>query len=105
MKTINQIVEEKLIAFPEFRERKNRAKYLSILTLRELGLEQKQKTEMLTLEELADFAMKYGSYERSWRQILEHNKSLQGKDYSQGEILAQEKIISLGYEPHRKLKI
>ena len=98
MKTINQIVEEKLFAFPEFRERKNRAKYLSILTLRDLGLEQKQKTEMLTLEELADFAMKYGSYERSWRQILEHNKSLQGNDYFSKEELVKDKLLTLGYK-------
>lgn len=105
MKTINQIVEEKLEKFPEFRERKNRAKYLSILALRDLNLEAKQKIEMLTLEELADFAMKYGSYERSWRDCLLNNPSLRGKDYENKEVLEQEKLLSMGYEPLRKLPI
>ena len=98
MKTINQIVEEKLQNFPEFRERKNRAKYLSILALRDLNLEAKQKIEMLTLEELADFAMKYGSYERSWRDCLLNNPSLRGKDYeADKQRLMQEKLLELGY--------
>jgi hypothetical protein len=98
MKTINQIVEEKLSAFPDFRERKHRAKYLSILALRDLGLEQKQKTEMLTLEEMADFAMKYGSYERSWRDCLLNNPSLRGADYeADKQRLMQEKLLELGY--------
>jgi len=105
MKTINQIVEEKLSAFPDFRERKHRAKYLSILALRDLGLEAKQKTEMLTLEEMADFAMKYGSYEREWRNILLNNKSLRGFDYDNKEVLEQEKLLSMGYEPKIKLPI
>lgn len=105
MKTINQIVEEKLEKFPDFRERKHRAKYLSILALRDLNLEAKQKIEMLTLEELADFAMKYGSYERAWRDVLLHNVSLQGLDYNEKENLESNKLIEMGYEPLRKLPI
>jgi hypothetical protein len=99
MKTINQIVEEKLSAFPDFRERKHRAKYLSILALRDLGLEAKQKIELLTLEEMADFAMKYGSYERAWRQILEDdkNKHLRGVDYYDKINLENKKLQELGY--------
>lgn len=103
--TIYQIVEKKLQDFPAFRERKDRAKFLSILALRDLGLEAKQKAEPLTLEELADFSIKYGSYERAWRDCLQHNPSLQGSDYLSKDELVQEKLLELGYGDNRKLKI
>lgn len=103
--TIYEIVEKKLQDFPAFRERKDRAKFLSILALRDLGLEAKQKTEPLTLEELAEFSIKFSSYDRAWRDCLYHNKSLQGTDYLNKEELVQEKLLELGYEPQIKLNI
>lgn len=96
--TIYETVKNKLEKFPDFRERSRRAKYLSILTLRDLGLEQQSNERILTLEELADFALKFASFDRAWRDVLEDNPSLQGKDYNEKTKLEQEKQIELGYE-------
>jgi hypothetical protein len=92
--TIYEIVEQKLKDHPFFRERKTRSKFLAILTLRDLELEGKH----LDMEELAKFAVKYASYERAWRQVLEKNEAMRGLDYlPDKDILEQEKIKELGY--------
>lgn len=96
--TIYETVKLKLENFPNFRERSKRAKFLSILTLRDLGLEQKSKERILTLEELADFALKFASYDRAWRDVLEDNKHLQGSDYDKKTELSQKVQVKLGYE-------
>lgn len=107
--TIYEKVKEKLEKFPDFRERKNRSKYLAILALRNLGLEGKQKNEPLSLEQLSYFAIKFDSFRHAWGDVTRDNKHLRGSDYDDGEILSQEKQIELGYTPNyyqdnRKLK-
>lgn len=95
--TTNEIVKDKLEKFPIFRERSKRGIYLSKLALRATGLE--TKTEPLTLEELTEFAIKFATYERAWRDVLadKENAHLRGSDYDKGEILSQERQIALGY--------
>ena len=98
---------QKLKDFPDFRERRFRVKYLVILTLRSLELEEKyNKGEPLGFDEMAEFAVRYESYNRAWRQCLEENKDLQGQDYDDRKIYEQKKILSLGYEIgyHNNLK-
>ena len=100
--TINELVKSKLESHPSFRERSLRADGLAILALRETGLENRHKeNQVISISEMADFAIKYSSLERAWRQILEddENKHLRGRDYSKGEILSQEKQLALGYVP------
>jgi len=41
----------------------------------------------------------YASYDRAWRQALEQNPQLRGKDYHEKDRLEQEKQIELGYSP------
>lgn len=94
----NEILE-KLKNFPQFRERRFRVKYLSILALRSCGLEDKKQTP-LTLEELAEFAQSYTSYDRIWRLVLKENKDLQGEDYEDKVEVEQEKMLSLGFSPN-----
>lgn len=103
--TIEEQVKEKLEKFPEFRERSTRGKYLSILALRATNLEAKQKEEKLTLEELADFGVKFDSYRHAWGDVTREYKELRGKDYGDGEILKQEWLLEHGFEPQRKLNI
>lgn len=101
----NEILN-KLKNFPPFRERRFRIKYLSILALRACGLGHyikdnglnKRLLKLLTLEELADFASSYTSYDRIWRLVLSEHKELQGEDYLDKQIVEQEKQIELGYE-------
>lgn len=98
MAKIHDILEQKLKDHPQFRERSLRAKFLMVLTLRDLGLEDRQKSGGgFELGELSQIAIKYASYERAWRQCLERDESLRGSDYEMKEILSQDKIIELGY--------
>lgn len=77
-------VKEKLEKFPLFRERKQRPPFLAKLALRNLKLESKYKENNLSLEELAQFAIKYATYERNWRAILEKDEHfhLRGTDFN-----------------------
>ena len=76
---MEQIIKEKLEIHKAFRERSTRGKYLTILVLREMNSDNKE----LPLDRYSEFAIKYASYERAWRDILLKNPHLQGSDYSE----------------------
>ena len=95
--TIYNEVKAKLEAHPQFRERRTRAKYLTILALRSLDLEEQFEAGRLTLENMADFANKYDSYRHEYDAVLKESPELRGTDYQDGKALAQEKQISFGY--------
>lgn len=94
---IDSEVKEKLEKFPEFRERNKRADYLAKLALRSIKLEEAYRTRPLNLSELAKFAIKFASYERSWRNVTMTNKHLQGSDYDNKELLEKQRQSELGY--------
>lgn len=97
-----ETVKLKLQKFPEFRERKNRIKYLCILAMRHCGLESKFKAgEGLTSDQdLSEFAIAYTSYDRAWRKVLQKNPDLRGTDFDDKQILEEEKMLELGYSPN-----
>lgn len=96
MKTDYNLVKEKLGKFVDFRKREFRAKYLSILALRALELEHVDRK--LTLEELAEFAIKFDSYRHAWTDCVRDNPAWQTETYKDKTILEQQHQISLGYE-------
>lgn len=91
-------VKEKLEKFPQFRERSKRADYLAKLALRSIKLEEAYKTRPLNLSELARFAVKFATYERSWRDVTMKFKELQGSDYDNKELLEKQRQSELGYK-------
>lgn len=105
--TIYDEVKNKLINFPEFRERKKRGDYLVILALRKCELEDKYKSSrQLTLQEMADVAKSFDTYRHEWDAVLRDYPGLQGKDYADKKVLVQQKQIEYGYEPsyHQNVK-
>lgn len=76
--------------FPEARERRFRSKYF-IVALQE-------KYRELNWYNFEDVATEYASLIRNWQAVTKDNPTLRGQDYSQGEVLRQEKILSLKYE-------
>lgn len=76
-------VKEKLEKFPQFRERKQRPPFLAKLALRSIKLETEYKNRFLSLEELSQFAIKYATYERNWREVTMKYEHLRGKDYEE----------------------
>jgi len=97
--TIYNKIKQKLENFPDFRERRFRRNRLATLALRDLEYEQKFIDGIpLTLEQLAEFASKYDSYRHEYDAVQKDYPNLQGSDYADGKILAQEKQIEFGYE-------
>lgn len=76
--------------FPEARERRFRSKYF-IVALQE-------KYHEVNWYNFEDVATEYASLIRNWQAVTKDNPTLRGQDYSQGEVLRQEKILSLKYE-------
>lgn len=101
--TKEEIVKIKLENFPDFRERGLRSKYLAILALRELGLEQMfYDKRPLTLEDMVEFAIGFDSYRHAWTDVLrkKENEHLRGKDYNDKDRLQELKQKELGYATH-----
>lgn len=97
MSTIYDKIKERLEKFPDFRERRFREKYLVILSLRQIGLENKER--QLTNAELVDFAHTYTSYDRLWRKCLLDNPGLRGNDWEDRREYEETTMLGLGYEP------
>ena len=95
---INDEVKEKLDKFPDFRERSKRADYLAKLALRSIKLEEVYRNRPLNLSELAKFAVKFATYERSWRDVTMTTKELQGSDYNDKGLLEKQRQSELGYK-------
>jgi len=97
-------IQEEMVYYlennPKFRERKYRGHLLCNLALRATGLGNKySRGEKLTIQEMCDFAVKFDSYRHAWGDVTREVKELRGTDYNEGERLAQEKQMELGYSP------
>lgn len=83
-----------------FRERSKRDRYLTIITLREIDVEVPAKLPVgfklnLDLETMTKFAVKYGTAQRIWREILMKTESLRGKDWEERAELEQNFVRNL----------
>jgi len=81
------LVKEKLEKHPDFRERSKRDPFLSLLALRKIGIPATmgKLSYEIGIGDLAEFAVKFGSYARWWRAVLEDNEHLRGFDYQTKE--------------------
>lgn len=83
---------------PLFRERKNKDRgIVNILMRKYKPLEDAIEHGILTKDTVTAMVQDYASMDRAWRQALEQNEGLRGKDYGDKEMLEQEKMIALGY--------
>ena len=97
--TIYEEIKSKLEGHVGFRERRFRPKYLGILALRKLGLEERfNEGRALEMEDLVEFAKTYDSYRHEYDRVLAENESLRGTDYGDKDKVEQEAQIRLGYE-------
>lgn len=83
---------------PTARERRFRDQYLIALILKKHGYE---SYSVVPVNELLELAKDYVSYERVWRDVLQKEPPLRGRDHSDGKILSQSfQIKELGREVH-----
>lgn len=115
---MEQEILEKLKQNKNFRERKQKDKFLTILALRKFGAMSHQfekgdtveivvthrhengdiKTQVkLDREDFAKVVQLERSYDRAWRKVLEEREDLRGTDYQDKEKLENDKLVELGY--------
>lgn len=78
------------------RERKFKDKAIVHMLYESYGIEKLG----ITKEGLVQFVRDYASYDRMWRKVTKDNPSLRGSDYDDKEVLEQEKMLELEYEPY-----
>lgn len=91
-----------LVEYPRARERKFKNEAIVHILWQSHALDISGVSKTLLCVLFQDYA----SYDRAWRKVLEECPDLRGTDYGDKEILEQEKMLELDYEPGtRKLKI
>lgn len=87
-------IKAQLEKSPRGRERKNKNAFIAWI------LEKKYMPSMgLNLKQLENVIVDAGSYDRAWRKVLQEEPHLRGTDYGDKEVLEQEKMLELGYQP------
>lgn len=85
---------------PRFRERKNKDRGLvNLLTKKYPALGGLLREGIMSKDDLVAFVRDYATADRAWRQALEDNPPLRGKDYLEKDRLMQKKQLALGYTP------
>ena len=85
---------------PKGRERMNRDRAMVNLLLIKYPL-----LKEVPKDKLVNFAHDFESYCRLWRKVLEENKDLRGKDYDTKQVVEENYMLNLGYEPGYGRKI
>lgn len=91
--TIYDEIKGYLEKYPSARERRNKNKFIGFLLFSKHRLENRQVTK----EILTSIVVEVNSYDRAWRQVLEKETHLRGKDYSLKDELEHNKRLDLGY--------
>lgn len=103
--TYYETCKRKLEDHPQFRERRFRGKELMILALKHHGLEEKQKSGVLSMEDLVVLAGTYDSYRHEYDTVQRECPHLRGEDYGDKKKVVQAKLLEFGYEPGYNVKI
>lgn len=89
-------IKQKLIKYPEYRERRKKAEFLAKWLRHKYPTLLGNIERLSTIESMVDEVI---SAERYWRKVLQDNPELRGSDYSSKDKIVQEVQIGLGYEP------
>jgi hypothetical protein len=88
------LVTSWLQSYKDFRERRNKNKWLGALIMKRHGIE----LTPLMKSKMDDIVSDILSADRMWRDILDKNESLRGSDFSDGKRLSQEWQMQNGYD-------
>jgi hypothetical protein len=99
---IKQAILDYLNEQPLFRERKNKDRGMVNLLMKKYGGLKKAIDEgLISKEAVIAIVQDYASMDRAWRQALEQNENLRGKDYDEKDHLEEKKLEELGYRAPR----
>lgn len=94
MRTYYEIIKVYLTEVPVYRERKNKNGFIAMLIQKEHNA-----WRGISTDELERIVVEVSTIDRIWRQVLQENPELRGSDYKDKNVLEQEKILELGYQP------
>ena len=100
--TLYEEMKGYLERMPKARERKDKNRFLAVLLMRKYAPRVQTGLDADILENIIVDA---SSYDRAWRQVLQHEPQLRGTDYDEKAMLEQEKELELGYQPGIKKDI
>lgn len=89
-------VTEYLKQQPEFRERKNKGKWIAAICLKKYGVELTPKLK----DQLADLFVDMMNADRYWRMATAEHPELRGSDWQTGANVEQQYELGLGYSPN-----
>lgn len=85
---------------PLARERKNKDRAIvNCLLKQHHGIRKAMEHGLVSKEGLVAFVQAHNSYDRQWRKVTAENEELRGSDYGEKEVLEQETILGIGYQP------
>lgn len=96
--TLYETIKSYLEVEPRARARETRDRAMINLLLKKYPLD-------ISKETLIAFAQDFESYTRIWRKIMQDCPELRTESYEDKEILEQEKMLKLGYEPNYNQKL
>jgi hypothetical protein len=91
-------VHNMLVNLPWTRERARKDEGIVKLLTAHRMWNETGRTDM-SIPDLIDLVRDYTTADREWRDILKNEENLQGEDYEDKEVLAQEKMVKMGYTP------
>ena len=97
---MNEEIKQFLENHPEFRERKNKNKWLGGIIFKKyrIGIDLvTNKMDDRVRDILGDIVADISNADRAWRKILEENENLRGTDYGSKDELEINKQRELGY--------
>lgn len=92
---MNDLILDYLKKYSEFRERRNKNKWLGGIVLKKYGIE---ITPALR-DQLDDLVTDIQNADRYWRKHTSENEGLRGSDYETKQAVEEQKMLALGYEP------
>lgn len=87
------------------REARARERTLHQRGMVNLLLEDYPELKEIPKDKLVDFCHNFESYCRIWRKVLEENPELRGLDYDTKQVVEQDYMLKLGYEPNYEAKL
>jgi len=92
---MNDLILGYLVQFADFRERRNKNRWIGGIIFKKYGIEITPKIK----DQLADIVTDMQNADRYWRMHTAERPQLRGSDWDTGRVVEQKKQLELGYAP------
>lgn len=92
---MNDLILGYLVQFADFRERRNKNRWIGGIIFKKYGIEITPKLK----DQLADIVTDMQNADRYWRLHTSERPQLRGSDWNTGRVVEEKKQLELGYTP------